>query len=125
MSAAFFSSAAVCFRDPQHAVSGGKANSRLSYLEQVVQLTYEGGDVCEANPNLRHKSVISFVCRGDGDGEEAGEPVLVATEEDTCTHYFSWHTAYVCETQVHLTDTIPTCLFALEGPTYTKKRFQE
>ncbi|XP_063079301.1 cation-independent mannose-6-phosphate receptor [Engraulis encrasicolus] len=105
---------AVCFRDPQHAVSGGKANSRLSYLEQVVQLTYEGGDVCEANPNLRHKSVISFVCRGDGDGEEAGEPVLVATEEDTCTHYFSWHTAYVCETQVRCTVWNGTALISLD-----------
>ncbi|KAL2081956.1 hypothetical protein ACEWY4_021774 [Coilia grayii] len=88
---------AVCIRDSVTAVSGGKVSSKLSYLDQVVELTYEGGDECAASRNLKHKSVISFVCR---DGADAGEPVLVTTDEDTCTHYFSWHTSYVCEKQV-------------------------
>ncbi|XP_062406227.1 cation-independent mannose-6-phosphate receptor [Sardina pilchardus] len=89
--------AAVCIKDSKSAVNGGMASKKLSYLDQVVVLTYEGGDQCAANRKLNHKSVISFVCK---DGEDAGKPVLIGTDPDTCTHYFSWHTSLVCEKQV-------------------------
>ncbi|XP_031437958.2 cation-independent mannose-6-phosphate receptor, partial [Clupea harengus] len=88
---------AVCIKDRKTAVNAGKVSRKLSYLDQVVELTYEGGDECAANRSLRHKSIISFVCK---DGADAGEPVLVATDKDTCTHYFSWHTSHICEKQV-------------------------
>ncbi|XP_041951218.1 cation-independent mannose-6-phosphate receptor-like isoform X1 [Alosa sapidissima] len=89
--------AAVCIKDNKSAVNGGMVSKKLSYLDQVVLLTYEGGDVCAANRELKHKSVVSFVCK---DGVDAGKPVLVGTDKDTCVHYFSWHTSLVCEKQV-------------------------
>lgn len=91
----------MCIKDRKTAVNAGKVSRKLSYLDQVVELTYEGGDECAANRSLRHKSIISFVCK---DGADAGEPVLVATEKDTCTHYFSWHTSHICEKQVKARD---------------------
>ncbi|XP_028809164.1 cation-independent mannose-6-phosphate receptor isoform X2 [Denticeps clupeoides] len=89
--------AAVCIKDRQTAVNGGKSTSKLSYLDQVVKLSYEDGDVCPANRDVRHKSIISFVCK---EGASSGLPVLVDTDRETCTHYFSWHTSLVCEKQI-------------------------
>uniref|UniRef100_A0A673X9U3 Insulin-like growth factor 2 receptor n=1 Tax=Salmo trutta TaxID=8032 RepID=A0A673X9U3_SALTR len=77
---------------------GGRASRKLSYLDQVVELTYEGGAVCAANPALTHKSIISFVCKAHG--EASTGPVLVDSDKNTCTHFFSWHTPLVCEHQV-------------------------
>lgn len=93
------SDAGVCIKDTNTAVSGGTSSKKLVYKDQVVELTYEGGDVCEANPALKHKSVISFVCKSEGGGE-GSKPVLVVSDEDTCTHFFSWHTPLVCEEQL-------------------------
>uniref|UniRef100_A0A8C7K5E3 Insulin-like growth factor 2 receptor n=1 Tax=Oncorhynchus kisutch TaxID=8019 RepID=A0A8C7K5E3_ONCKI len=76
----------------------GKSLRELSYLDQVVELTYEGGAVCAANPALTHKSIISFVCKAHG--EASTGPVLVDSDKNTCTHFFSWHTPLVCEHQV-------------------------
>ncbi|KAF5900285.1 cation-independent mannose-6-phosphate receptor-like, partial [Clarias magur] len=90
--------AGVCIKDTKTAVNGGLSSRKLVYKDQVVELTYEGGDVCAANPSLKHKSVISFICKSEGGG--ASKPVLVDSDKDTCTHFFSWHTPLVCEQQV-------------------------
>ncbi|KAL0967415.1 hypothetical protein UPYG_G00251950 [Umbra pygmaea] len=88
----------VCIKDSQRVQSGGQASRNLSYVDQVVELTYEDGSVCEANSALKHKSIISFVCKAHG-GASTG-PVLVDSDENTCTHFFSWHTPLLCEQQV-------------------------
>ncbi|KAK3516697.1 hypothetical protein QTP70_022183, partial [Hemibagrus guttatus] len=93
------SDAGVCIKDTNSAVNGGMSSKKLVYKDQVVELTYEGGDVCEANPVLKHKSIISFICKSD-DGGGSSKPVLVDSDKDTCTHFFSWHTSLVCEQQV-------------------------
>lgn len=58
-----FDAVAVCIRDARTAVSGGQVSKKLSYKDQVVELTYEGGSRCAANPELKHKTVIHFICR--------------------------------------------------------------
>ncbi|XP_051500970.1 cation-independent mannose-6-phosphate receptor-like [Myxocyprinus asiaticus] len=88
----------VCIKNTQMVISGGTASRKLVYKDQVVELTYEGGDACAANPSLKHKSIFSFVCKSEGEGTD--EPVLVYSDENTCTHFFSWHTPLVCEQQV-------------------------
>uniref|UniRef100_A0AAZ3QLR5 Insulin-like growth factor 2 receptor n=1 Tax=Oncorhynchus tshawytscha TaxID=74940 RepID=A0AAZ3QLR5_ONCTS len=88
----------VCIKETKSALSGGRASRELSYLDQVVELTYEGGAVCAANPALTHKSIISFVCKAHS--EASTGPVLVDSDKNTCTHFFSWHTPLVCEHQV-------------------------
>ncbi|XP_017311659.1 cation-independent mannose-6-phosphate receptor isoform X1 [Ictalurus punctatus] len=92
------SEAGVCIKDTKTAVNGGMSSRKLVYKDQVVELTYEGGDVCEANPSLKHKSIISFICKSEGGG--TSKPVLVDSDKDTCTHFFSWHTPLVCEQKV-------------------------
>uniref|UniRef100_A0A8C1G8U4 Insulin-like growth factor 2 receptor n=1 Tax=Cyprinus carpio TaxID=7962 RepID=A0A8C1G8U4_CYPCA len=89
---------AVCIKDTQKAISGGKTTRKLVYKNQVVELTYEDGDACDGNPSLKHKSIFSFVCKSGGEGTD--EPVLVYSDDTTCTHFFSWHTPLVCEQQV-------------------------
>uniref|UniRef100_A0A8C1GAT4 Insulin-like growth factor 2 receptor n=1 Tax=Cyprinus carpio TaxID=7962 RepID=A0A8C1GAT4_CYPCA len=83
---------------PFKAISGGKTTRKLVYKNQVVELTYEDGDACDGNPSLKHKSIFSFVCKSGGEGTD--EPVLVYSDDTTCTHFFSWHTPLVCEQQV-------------------------
>lgn len=93
-----FFAAGVCIKDNQMALNGGNATRKLVYKNQVVELTYEDGDPCAANPSFKHKSIFSFICKSGGGG--TGEPVLVFSDDDTCTHFFSWHTPLVCEQQV-------------------------
>lgn len=76
----------------------GKANKRLMYVDQVLQLVYEDGSLCPSKSGLRYKSVISFVCR-----PEAGptnRPMLISLDKQTCTLFFSWHTPLACEQMV-------------------------
>lgn len=83
----------ACFG--QTRISVGKANQRLTYADQVLQLTYEGGSPCPSKTGQTYKSVISFVCR-----PEAGptnRPMLVSLDKQTCTLFFSWHTPLACE----------------------------
>uniref|UniRef100_A0A4W4G3A2 Insulin-like growth factor 2 receptor n=1 Tax=Electrophorus electricus TaxID=8005 RepID=A0A4W4G3A2_ELEEL len=89
----------VCIKDSRTALNGGVANRKLVYKDQVLELTYEGGDACAGNPSLKHKSTISFVCKSEDEGGSSN-PVLVVSDKNTCTHYFSWHTPLVCEEQV-------------------------
>lgn len=91
----------VCIKDNQMAINAGKATRKLVYKDQVVELTYEDGDACAADPSFKHKSIFSFVCKSEGGGTD--EPVLVYSDDTTCTHFFSWHTPLVCEQQVKCT----------------------
>ncbi|XP_060687644.1 cation-independent mannose-6-phosphate receptor isoform X3 [Hemiscyllium ocellatum] len=84
----------VCIQD-DHATNAGRFNTEVTYVDQVLRLTYSGGDICSSNPNLHHRSIFSFVCSTFA-GANTG-PVLVASDEQTCTHYFSWHTQLACE----------------------------
>ncbi|XP_056125524.1 cation-independent mannose-6-phosphate receptor [Rhinichthys klamathensis goyatoka] len=88
----------VCIKDNSMAINAGNATRKLVYKNQVVELTYEDGDPCPADPSFKHKSVFSFVCKSEGGGTD--EPVLVYSDDTTCAHFFFWHTALVCEQQV-------------------------
>ncbi|MGH0163075.1 UNVERIFIED_CONTAM: hypothetical protein FKN15_044134 [Acipenser sinensis] len=88
----------VCISDGQNTVNAGKFTKQLSYADQVVQLVYDEGDVCLGNPHYKHKSIISFVCNSEAQPNNG--PVLVSSDENTCTHFFSWHTLLACEHQV-------------------------
>uniref|UniRef100_A0A3Q3MKC2 Insulin-like growth factor 2 receptor n=1 Tax=Mastacembelus armatus TaxID=205130 RepID=A0A3Q3MKC2_9TELE len=81
---------AVCIKDTTTAVSAGQASRKLSYKDHVLELTYEGGSPCPANPELKHNTIIHFVCRS----------FLIDSNPETCTHFFSFHTPLVCEQPV-------------------------
>ncbi|XP_067900725.1 cation-independent mannose-6-phosphate receptor [Heterodontus francisci] len=88
----------VCINEGQNVTNAGHFNKEVTYVDQILRLTYHGGDPCSSNPALHHRSIFSFVCgliAGVGTG-----PVLVASDEKTCTHYFSWHTQLACEHEV-------------------------
>lgn len=85
--------AGACFG--QTKISVGKANKRLSYVDQVLQLVYEEGSLCPSKSGLRYKSVISFVCRPEAG--PANRPMLISLDKQTCTLFFSWHTPLACE----------------------------
>ncbi|KAM6915608.1 cation-independent mannose-6-phosphate receptor [Xenentodon cancila] len=91
---------AVCIKDPNTAVSGGKVSRTLSYKDHVLELTYEEGSPCAANPDLKHKTIIHFICRPRNAGLVPPEPVLIDSDAETCTHFFSFHTPLVCEQPV-------------------------
>ncbi|XP_051868030.1 cation-independent mannose-6-phosphate receptor [Pristis pectinata] len=88
----------VCIIEGQNVINAGRFSNKLTYIDRVLRLTYDGGDLCSSNPALHHRSIFSFVC-GSGAGAGTG-PVLVASDEKTCTHYFSWHTQLACEHEV-------------------------
>ncbi|KAM9338794.1 cation-independent mannose-6-phosphate receptor [Symphorus nematophorus] len=91
---------AVCIMDPSTKVSGGQVSRKLSYMDQVLELTYEGGSPCPAKPELKHKTIIHFICRPTNMGSAPPEPVLIDSTADTCTHFFSFHTPLACEQPV-------------------------
>ncbi|XP_062428306.1 cation-independent mannose-6-phosphate receptor isoform X2 [Rhea pennata] len=90
--------AGVCITSGSKTINAGKLNKTLTYEDQVLKLVYEDGDPCPADPELKHKSYFSFVCKSDaGDGSW---PVFLSLDEQTCTNYFSWHTSLACEEEV-------------------------
>ncbi|KAG7509424.1 cation-independent mannose-6-phosphate receptor [Solea senegalensis] len=91
---------AVCIKETNTAVSGGQVSRKLSYKDHVVELTYEGGGPCAANPNLKHSTVIHFICRPPNMGSAPQQPVLIDSDAQTCTHFFSFHTPLLCEQPV-------------------------
>uniref|UniRef100_UPI0037E7D95A cation-independent mannose-6-phosphate receptor n=1 Tax=Semicossyphus pulcher TaxID=241346 RepID=UPI0037E7D95A len=90
----------VCIIDGNSRVSAGQASRKLSYKDHILELTYEGGSPCPANPTLQHKTIIHFICRPPNMNSAPPEPVLIDSKAETCTHYFSFHTPLVCEQQV-------------------------
>ncbi|XP_077408147.1 cation-independent mannose-6-phosphate receptor [Vanacampus margaritifer] len=91
---------AVCIKDVNTALSGGQTNGKLSYKDHVVELTYQEGSPCPANPALKHSTVIHFICRPPSMSSAPPEPVLIYSKADTCTHWFAFHTHLVCEQPV-------------------------
>ncbi|XP_007943478.1 cation-independent mannose-6-phosphate receptor [Orycteropus afer afer] len=83
----------ACFG--QTRISVGKANKRLTYVDQVLQLVYEDGSPCPSKLGLSYKSVISFVCRPETG--PTNQPMLISLDKQTCTLFFSWHTPLACE----------------------------
>ncbi|XP_051469304.1 cation-independent mannose-6-phosphate receptor isoform X1 [Apus apus] len=92
------SGAAVCITGGSKPINAGKPNKTLTYEDQVLKLVYEDGDPCPADPELKHKSYFSFVCKSDV-GDDSW-PVFLSFDEQTCTSYFSWHTSLACEEEV-------------------------
>ncbi|XP_068609541.1 cation-independent mannose-6-phosphate receptor [Brachionichthys hirsutus] len=91
---------AVCIKDAGTTVSGGQVSRKLLYKDHILELTYEDGSPCPANPSFKHTTVIHFICRPPNMGSSAAEPVLVDSNAETCTHFFSFHTPLVCEQPV-------------------------
>ncbi|XP_054910202.1 cation-independent mannose-6-phosphate receptor [Poeciliopsis prolifica] len=91
---------AVCIKEGNTAVSGGGVSTKLTYRDHVLELTYEGGSPCSANPSLKHKTIINFICRPSYMSSTSEEPVFISTNAETCTHFFSVHTALACEQTV-------------------------
>ncbi|XP_037376580.1 cation-independent mannose-6-phosphate receptor isoform X2 [Talpa occidentalis] len=83
----------ACFG--QTRISVGKANQRLTYVDQVLQLVYKDGSPCPSKTGLTYKSVISFVCRPES--SPTNRPMLISLDKQTCTLFFSWHTPLACE----------------------------
>ncbi|KAK2501049.1 hypothetical protein MC885_011037 [Smutsia gigantea] len=83
----------ACFG--QTRISVGKANKRLTYTDQVLQLVYEDGSPCPSKSGLSYKSVISFVCRPEAGPTD--RPLLISLDKQTCTLFFAWHTPLACE----------------------------
>ncbi|KAK2889903.1 cation-independent mannose-6-phosphate receptor [Channa argus] len=94
------SDTAVCIKDTTTAVSGGRMSKKLSYKDHVVELMYEGGSPCPANPKLQHNTIIHFICRPPNMGTAPSEPVLIDSDANTCTHFLSFHTPLLCEEPV-------------------------
>uniref|UniRef100_A0A8B9QJA1 Insulin like growth factor 2 receptor n=1 Tax=Apteryx owenii TaxID=8824 RepID=A0A8B9QJA1_APTOW len=85
----------VCITGGSKPINAGKLSKILTYEDQVLKLVYEDGDPCPADPELKHKSYFSFVCKSDA-GDDSW-PVFLSLDEQTCTNYFSWHTSLACE----------------------------
>lgn len=54
---------AVCIKEGSAVVSGGQVSKTLSYKDHILELTYEEGSPCAANPSLNHSTIIHFICR--------------------------------------------------------------
>uniref|UniRef100_A0A673C0F7 Insulin-like growth factor 2 receptor n=1 Tax=Sphaeramia orbicularis TaxID=375764 RepID=A0A673C0F7_9TELE len=88
---------AVCIQNGGVVVNAGLVNKKLSYKNGVLELKYEGGDPCPANHQLKHNTIIQFICRPSLMTSSPPEPVLIESHADTCTHSFSFHTSLLCE----------------------------
>uniref|UniRef100_A0A8C6L0H5 Insulin-like growth factor 2 receptor n=6 Tax=Nothobranchius TaxID=28779 RepID=A0A8C6L0H5_NOTFU len=91
---------AVCIKEGSSVINGGQVSRELSYKDQVVELTYEGGSSCSAHGDQKHKTIISFICRPPSMASAPEEPVLINSVAETCTHYLSVHTPLMCERMV-------------------------
>ncbi|XP_049613817.1 cation-independent mannose-6-phosphate receptor isoform X2 [Syngnathus scovelli] len=91
---------AVCIKDVYTGLSGGQTSGKLSYKDRVVELMYQGGSPCAADPTLKHSTIIHFICRPASMISTLSEPVLIDSNAETCTHLFAFHTHLVCEQPV-------------------------
>ncbi|XP_037100637.1 cation-independent mannose-6-phosphate receptor [Syngnathus acus] len=91
---------AVCIKDVNTGLSGGQTSGKLSYKDRVVELMYQGGSPCAADPALKHSTIIHFICRPASMSSTLSEPVLIDSNAETCTHLFAFHTHLVCEQPV-------------------------
>ncbi|XP_066452075.1 cation-independent mannose-6-phosphate receptor [Eleutherodactylus coqui] len=88
----------VCVSQGGKYINAGKSQKRISYVDQMLKLSYEDGDQCDKNPLKKHRSIFTFVCAAD---TAAGRlPSLTSYIKDTCTWEFSWHTHLACEQEI-------------------------
>uniref|UniRef100_A0A8C0J7F8 Insulin like growth factor 2 receptor n=1 Tax=Chelonoidis abingdonii TaxID=106734 RepID=A0A8C0J7F8_CHEAB len=88
----------ACIIGGQKPINAGRLSKMLIYEDQLLKLVYSGGDPCPGNAELKHTSYFTFVCKSDAGA--GSRPVLLSFDEQTCTHYFSWHTTLACEEEV-------------------------
>uniref|UniRef100_A0A8C0J8H0 Insulin like growth factor 2 receptor n=1 Tax=Chelonoidis abingdonii TaxID=106734 RepID=A0A8C0J8H0_CHEAB len=88
----------ACIIGGQKPINAGRLSKMLIYEDQLLKLVYSGGDPCPGNAELKHTSYFTFVCKSDAGA--GSRPVLLSFDEQTCTHYFSWHTTLACEEEM-------------------------
>ncbi|KAM4694239.1 cation-independent mannose-6-phosphate receptor [Discoglossus pictus] len=69
----------------------GVSNSRLSYYDGIIQLSYKDGTPYNDDKKTPRSSLITFLCDRS---EDIGEPEY--QKEDNYTYNFKWHTKYAC-----------------------------
>uniref|UniRef100_A0A3Q3IPM5 Uncharacterized protein n=1 Tax=Monopterus albus TaxID=43700 RepID=A0A3Q3IPM5_MONAL len=74
----------------------GEANSRLSYYDGLIQLTYSNGSQYNNEEHTRRSTLISFLCDPEAG---AGKPEFQI--EDQYTYNFRWYTSYACPERPH------------------------
>ncbi|XP_061560975.1 cation-independent mannose-6-phosphate receptor isoform X1 [Phycodurus eques] len=74
----------------------GEANSRLSYYDGLIQLTYNNGSQYNNEQHTLRSTVISFLCDPEAG---AGNPEFQV--EDKYTYNFHWYTSYACPERPH------------------------
>ncbi|GLD49816.1 cation-independent mannose-6-phosphate receptor [Lates japonicus] len=74
----------------------GEANSRLSYYDGLIQLTYSNGSQYNNKEHTLRSTLISFLCDPEAG---AGNPEFQV--EDSYTYNFRWYTSYACPERPH------------------------
>ncbi|KAI4800605.1 hypothetical protein KUCAC02_009599, partial [Chaenocephalus aceratus] len=74
----------------------GEANSRLSYYDGLIQLTYSNGSQYNNKEHTLRSTLISFLCDPEAG---AGKPEFQV--EDKYTYNFRWYTSYACPERPH------------------------
>uniref|UniRef100_A0A3Q1JC88 Uncharacterized protein n=1 Tax=Anabas testudineus TaxID=64144 RepID=A0A3Q1JC88_ANATE len=74
----------------------GEANSRLSYYDGLIQLTYSNGSKYNNKEHTGRSTLISFLC-----DPEAGVGKPEFQLEDQYTYNFHWYTSYACPERPH------------------------
>lgn len=75
----------------------GSFNKKLVYRQGFLYLHYADGDECEAKPDQKTETLISFICDPKADKKE-DKPTLEVTND--CTHFVTWKTSLACEAEV-------------------------
>uniref|UniRef100_A0A8C2IVC6 Insulin-like growth factor 2 receptor n=1 Tax=Cyprinus carpio TaxID=7962 RepID=A0A8C2IVC6_CYPCA len=74
----------------------GEFNSRLSYYDGMIQLTYRNGSQYNNKHHTLRSTHISFLC-----DREAGPGKPEFQKEDEYTYNFKWYTSYACPERPH------------------------
>ncbi|CAK6983216.1 cation-independent mannose-6-phosphate receptor, partial [Scomber scombrus] len=74
----------------------GEANSRLSYYDGQIQLSYSNGSKYNNQQHTLRSTIISFLCDPEAG---AGKPEFQV--EDNYTYNFRWYTSYACPETPH------------------------
>ncbi|XP_069625297.1 cation-independent mannose-6-phosphate receptor [Ranitomeya imitator] len=88
----------VCVSEDGKLINAGMSQSQITYVDQVLQLTYYGGQSCDGHSSSQHSSIFTFVCGVDTAASSL--PSLTSFRRDTCTWHFSWRTPLVCEKEI-------------------------
>ena len=74
----------------------GSFNKELIYRQGFLYLHYKNGDACEAKPEQKTETLISFMCDPKADKDD--KPTVELTND--CTHFVTWKTSLACEAEV-------------------------